>query len=136
MSDMFDDILNSPVNLSMRHNPVTISPSEPVSGLTYRMVEEDIGAVIVVDQERPIGIITEKDILDRVVVSGEDVYTTRATEVMSEPVISIEASSPLGEALELMRENGIRRLVVVEDGVLVGLVTERRLLARIANSII
>ncbi len=136
MSDMFDDILNSPVSLSMRHNPVTISPSEPVSGLTYRMVEEDIGAVIVVDQNRPIGIITEKDILDRVVVSGEDVYTTRAEEVMSEPVISIEASSPLGEALDLMRENGIRRLAVVEDGVLVGLVTERRLLARVANSII
>ena len=136
MSDMFDDILNSPVSVSMRHNLVTISPSEPVSSLTYRMVEEDIGAVIVVDKKRPIGIITEKDILDRVVVPGEDVYTTRADEVMSEPVISIEASSPLEEALELMRENGIRRLAVVEDGVLVGLVTERRLLARIANSII
>jgi CBS domain-containing protein len=47
----------------MRQNPVTVSPLQPISGLTYMMITEDIGAVIVIEKERPIGIITEKDIL-------------------------------------------------------------------------
>jgi CBS domain-containing protein len=120
----------------MRQEPVKISSSEPVSGLTYKMIEEDIGAVIVIEKGNPVGIITEKDILDRVVVPGKDVYKTLAKDVMSKPVIYIEASSPLKDALELMKKQKIRRLVVVENGALVGLVTERRLLARICNSII
>ena len=135
MENMFDDVLNSPVSLSMRRRIVTVSPFEPVSSLTYTMVKEDIGAVIVIEKGRPIGIITEKDILERVVTPGNDVYKTLAKDVMSKPVISIEASSPLKRALELMKKNNIRRLAVMENESLVGLATERRLLARIGNLI-
>jgi CBS domain-containing protein len=120
----------------MRKRLVTVSPSEPVSGITYMMVREDIGAVIVLDKGHPIGIITEKDILDRVVLPGRDVYKTLAKDVMSKPVISINANSMLKEALNQMKKKKIRRLAVLEDGILVGLVTERRLLAKIGNIII
>jgi CBS domain-containing protein len=120
----------------MRQNPVTVSPLQPVSGLTYMMIRENIGAVVVTDKERPVGIITEKDILDRVVTPGKDVYKTFAKDVMSEPVITIEASSMLKDALELMKKKSIRRLVVMENESLVGLVTERRLLAKIVSLII
>lgn len=136
MDNPFDSILNSPVSLSMRQNPVTVSPLQPISGLTYMMITEDIGAVIVIEKERPIGIITEKDILDRIVTPGKDVYNTLAKDVMSKPVINIEASSMLKEALELMKKKKIRRLVVMENESLVGLVTERRILAKIVNLII
>ncbi len=136
MDNPFDRMLNSSVSLSMRQRPVMVSPLQPVSGLTYMMVTEDIGAVIVVEKERPIGIITEKDILDRVVTPGKDVYKTYAKDVMSKPVITIEASSMLKEALDLMKEKNIRRLVVVENDSVVGIVTERRLLAKIVNLII
>jgi CBS domain-containing protein len=136
MDNPFDSILNSPVSLSMRQNLVTVSPLQPVSGLTYMMITEDIGAVIVIENDCPIGIITEKDILDRVVTPGKDVYITLAKDVMSKPVCTIEASSMLKEALELMKKKKIRRLVVMESGSLVGLVTERRLLAKIVNLII
>ncbi|MFC1802436.1 cyclic nucleotide-binding/CBS domain-containing protein [Thermoproteota archaeon] len=136
MDNPFDSILNFPVRLSMRQKPATVSPLEPVSGLTYKMITEDIGAVIVIEKDCPIGIITEKDILDRVVTPGKDVYETLAKDVMSKPVIVIEASSMLKEALELMKKKKIRRLVVMEEGSLVGLVTERRLLAKIVNLII
>lgn len=136
MENPFDSILNSPVSLSMRQNPVTVSPLQPISGLTYMMITEDIGAVIVIEKERPIGIITEKDILDRIVTPGKDVYNTLAKDVMSKPVITIEASCMLKEAMELMKEKKIRRLVVLENESLVGLVTERRLLAKIVNLII
>ena len=136
MDNPFDSILNSPVSMSMRQKPVTVSLLQSVSGLAYMMIKEDIGAVIVIEKDRPIGIITEKDILHRVVTPGKDVYKTLAKDVMSEPVITIEASSMLKDALELMKKKKIRRLVVVEDGSLVGLVTERRLLEKIVNSII
>ena len=136
MDNPFDSILNSPVSMSMRQKPVTVSLLQPVSGLAYMMIKEDIGAVIVIEKDRPIGIITEKDILHRVVTPGKDAYKTLAKDVMSEPVITIEASSMLKDALELMKKKKIRRLVVVEDGSLVGLVTERRLLEKIVNSII
>ena len=136
MDNPFDNILNAPVSMSMRQNPVTVSPLQPISGLTYTMITEDIGAVIVIEKERPIGIITEKDILDRIVTPGKDVYNTLAKDVMSKPVITIEASSMLKEALELMKKKKIRRLVVMENERLVGLVTERRLLAKIVNLII
>ena len=136
MSNTIDSVLNSPVSSSMRKRLVTVSPSEPVSGLTYMMVREDIGAVIVLDKGNPIGIITEKDILDRVVLPRRDVYKTLAKDVMSKPVISINASSMLKEALNQMKKNKIRRLAVLENGALVGLVTERRLLAKIGNIII
>ena len=124
MANPFDRILNSPVSLSMRQNPVMVSPLQPVSGLTYMMITEDIGAVIVVEKERPIGIITEKDILDRVVTPGKDVYKTYAKDVMSKPVITIEAGSMIKEALGLMKKKKMRRLVVIENDSIVGLEKE------------
>ena len=136
MDNPFDGILNSPVSMSMRQKPVMVSLLQPVSGLAYMMIKENIGAVIVVEKDRPVGIITEKDILDRVVTPGKDVYKTLAKDVMSMPVITIEASSLLKEALELIKKKKIRRLVVIEEGSIVGLVTERRLLEKIVNSII
>jgi CBS domain-containing protein len=136
MNDEFENVLDSPIRLSMRKRLVTVSPNEPVSGLTYQMTREDIGAAIVIDKGNPVGIITEKDILERVITPEKDVYKTLAKDIMSKPLISIESTSPIKEALNLMRKNKIRRLVVLEDGSLVGLVTERRLCARICNMII
>jgi CBS domain-containing protein len=136
MNNPFDNILNSPVKMSMRQNPVTVHPEQPVSGLTYMMISEDIGAVVVVEKERPVGIITEKDILDRVLTPGKDVYRTYAKDIMSKPVITIEVNNILKEALTLMQEEKIRRLVVLENNKIVGLVTERRVLAKIVNLII
>ena len=135
MGNMFDDILNSPVSLSMRRRIITVSQDDPVSGLTYMMVKEDIGAVVVIEEGRPVGIITEKDILERVVQPGNNIFKTLAKDVMSKPVVSIEVSSPIKKALELMKKKNIRRLAVMDNKSLVGLVTERRLLAGILESI-
>ncbi len=129
-------ILNSPVNTSMRESPPTVEPSEPVSSISYTMIREDIGAVIVMEEGRPLGIITEKDILERVLTPGKDAYKTLAKDVMSKPLISIESSQPVKEALRIMKEKKIRRLAVTEKGSLTGLITERRLLASICNQII
>jgi len=81
----------------------------------------------VVEKGSPVGIITEKDVLERVILEDKNVYTTTAKDVMSKPLISIERDRPIKEAIELMRKHNIRRLAVTANGALVGLVTERRL---------
>ncbi len=125
--------LNLPVSVTMRQPPVTASPSATVADVMFQMRNENLGAVIVVDDGRPVGIITERDVLRRAILEGKDVYTTRVQEVMSTPLITIEADRPIKEALELMRAKTIRRLAVTKSGALVGLVTERRLLEAIVR---
>ena len=99
-----------------------------MASLMFRMVDNDIGAVIVVDKGKPVGIITEKDVLERVIMRNKHVYKTKANEIMSTPLISIEINRPIKEALKLMHRHKIRRLAVIENEMLAGLVTERRLL--------
>jgi CBS domain-containing protein len=127
--------LNLPVSECMRI-PVTASPSEFISNVLGNMVIKDIGAVIVVEKERPVGIITEKDVLERVIMQNKNVYSTMAKDVMSKPVVTIEDSHTIKEAIELMRKHNIRRLAVTMNGVLVGLVTERRLSVKFLNKMI
>jgi CBS domain-containing protein len=125
--------LNLPVTVNMRQPPVTVSPLETVSDVMFKLVNANIGAVVVVDDGRPVGIITEKDVLRRAILRGKDVDATRAKDVMSTPLLSIEADRPIKEALELMRQKSIRRLAVTKNEALIGLVTERRLLEAIVR---
>jgi CBS domain-containing protein len=97
------------------------------------MVKEDIGAIIVEEEGRPVGMITEKDVLDRVIASEKDLYETKAKDIMSKPIISIEENCPIKQALDIMRRHNVRRLAVTENDILVGIVTERRLLEAILS---
>jgi CBS domain-containing protein len=112
-----------------------VSPSESILGLMSRMIEQNIGAVIVVDQDQPIGIITERNLVERVLVQKKNVYQTQAKDVMSTPLVSIGSDRTIKEALDLMRQHRIRRLAVMENHALVGLVTERRLLTSFLNQV-
>jgi CBS domain-containing protein len=136
MENLFNNVLNAPVETCMRTNIVTVTPDGPVSGLTYQMLVENIGATLVVENDFPVGIITEKDILDRIVIPGLDVHKTLAKEIMSKPVVTVQADMPMKAALDLMKKKSVRRLAVIRNGVLVGLVTERRILEEIGNWII
>lgn len=130
---MLVEALKIPVSENMRHPPVTVSPTESIASLMWFMVKEDIGAIIVEEEGRPVGMITEKDVLDRVIASDKDLYETKAKEIMSKPIISIEENRPIKQALDIMRRHNVRRLAVTENDVLVGIVTERRLLEAILS---
>ena len=106
----------------------SVSETDPVTVVVEKMVRENIGAVVVVEHDQPIGIITKKDVLGRVVRTAKDMQKTLAKDVMSKPLISIEHDRPMKEAVELMCEHNLRRLPVMKKGALMGLVTERRLL--------
>jgi len=122
------ELLGLPVHTNMKTDPPKVPISDPVSTIVDIMIRENTGAVIVLDDGLPIGILTEKDVLERVIKPKKDLDLTLVRDVMSSPLITIEAQRPIREALDVMSEHGVRRLVVVEDGNLVGITTERRLL--------
>ena len=127
-SEYLEALLKLPVQKAMRENPLAISPNDSVSSLLIKMMRDNIGAAIVVERSKPIGIITEKDILERVVLPEKNMHSTKAKDVMSEPLVTIDLDSSMKNALELMKSHSIRRLAVKQDEKLAGLVTERRIL--------
>src|SRR5512136_772800 len=114
---------------SIARSPVpTVLLSTHVSEIARIMVQHNVGAVVVARDDEPLGIVTERDILERVVLANKDINEVVAQEIMTEPLLTIDSTRTLEEASEIMRKNKLRRLVVVKGEKLVGLVTERRLL--------
>ena len=111
----------------MRAPPVMVLSSDNALTVAEKMYAENIGAVIVMRRGSPAGIITERDIVKKIVIDRKNLAKTTAEEVMSTPLVWIESDETVADALELMRENNVRRLAVIRNGRLVGLVTERRL---------
>ena len=133
MSELLNELWKTSLLISeittesaMRSPPVKVSTSAPASKVIDSMLKNNVGSVIVVEDHTPVGIITEKDILDRVVKVHREPARTFAKEIMSTPLETIDAGKPLTKALGIMRNNGIRRLVVTRRGNLVGILTERR----------
>jgi CBS domain-containing protein len=101
----------------------TVRPSSTVKEAVEKMNKFGIGSVVVVDGDRPLGIITERDILRRVVEGGLEPSIAKAKDVMSAPLISISEDATAEEAARLMGERGIKKLPVINEGRLVGIVT-------------
>ena len=102
---------------------VTIEPSAAVKKAAELMNLHEIGCLIVVDCEKPVGILTERDMLKRMICEARESETTRVVDVMSKPPISASPDMRAGDAAKLMFERNIKKLPVVENGRLVGLVT-------------
>jgi len=103
---------------------------EYVTAIAQKMIENDIGAIIITSQSIAVGMITERDIVEKVVKAGKDPRKIRAREVMSSPVTTIESDKSIADALKLMREQDIRRLAVIDRDkpTFLGIVTIRRIL--------
>ena len=115
---------------SIARMPVpTVNGSEPVSEIASLMVNCNIGAVIVMRDTEPLGIVTERDLVRRVIYAEKDAREIVAQEIMTAPLITISYDRTIEEALEIMQHNHVRRLVVLKGESAVGLLTERRLLS-------
>ena len=110
----------------MTKTVVTLPPSKKTIDALDAMVEKDIGAVVVVESGKITGIITERDIV-REITKSFDYLERKLLETSKRSVITVEPKTPLWEAFALMLKNKIRRLPVVKNGKLVGIVTERDL---------
>jgi len=120
--------LKASVESVMRSPPVTALLSDSIATIAEKMISNNIGAIVVMSGGAPAGIVSERDIVEKVVRARKDPTKTRAEDVMSSPIIPIESDKSITDALRLMRDRKIRRLAVTRKGALVGIVTERRLL--------
>jgi CBS domain-containing protein len=116
------------VGLIVRDPVSTVLLSTHVFDVAKIMVEQNVGAVVVARDNDPLGIITERDIIERVVLANKNIKEIVAQEIMTAPLLTIDSNRTVEEALSIMHKNHLRRLVVVKGEKLFGIVTERRLL--------
>lgn len=112
----------------MAVNVVTMPPDASVLEVAKLMKQMDIGSIIVTDTDKPIGIITESDIVRRVTAEEKDPNNITAREIMSSPIIHVTPDLPLTDAMRVMAKGGIRRLVVLRNHSLAGIITSRDIL--------
>jgi CBS domain-containing protein len=109
---------------------------EPCDAIATTMRDRRVGAVVVVEGRRPIGIVTDRDLAVRVVAEGRDPTTTRASAVMTETPVTLDASAGIETALATMRASGVRRLPLTDEaGALVGIVTYDDLVVPLAREL-
>jgi CBS domain-containing protein len=106
----------------MTPNPRTVAPTDSIQNAARIMRQEDTGAVPVVDNGRPVGILTDRDIVIRAVADGGEL-SRPVSEIVTEGIIAATPDMTTREAAELMSEHQIRRLPVVENDRLVGIVS-------------
>jgi CBS domain-containing protein len=116
------------VGLIVRDPVSTVLLSTHVFDVAKIMVEQNVGAVVVARDNDPLGIITERDIIERVVLANKNIKEIVAQEIMTAPLLTIDSNRTVEEALSIIHKNHLRRLVVVKGEKLFGIVTERRLL--------
>jgi CBS domain-containing protein len=102
---------------------VTVPPSASVADAVRAMNEESVGAVLVMDGQKLVGIFTERDVMGRIVGAQRDPVTTSVSEVMTVEVRTIEPTSTAEDALRLMSDRRHRHLPVVEDRKVLGLIS-------------
>jgi CBS domain-containing protein len=110
------DVMSSPV--------VTVKENDNVTKVAKTMSRRAIGSVIVVDKKRkPLGMITEKDVVRRVAAKGLHPNKIKAAKIMSKPLRTVEPSLDVREAARRMKQAKVKRFAVMETGKLVGVVT-------------
>jgi CBS domain-containing protein len=109
----------------MTANPCSIDAGKTVDYAAKMMRDEDVGLAPIVEDDRLIGTLTDRDIAIRVVAEGKDPASTEVREVVSKQLVTLDPQQDLDEALRLMAKHQVRRLPVVEeDGRLVGVVAQ------------
>ena len=109
----------------MTSNPCSIDSDKSVAYAAKMMRDENVGLAPIVEGNRLIGTVTDRDIAVRVVAEGKDPESTKVTEIASTKPVTVEPQQDLDEALRLMSKHQVRRLPVVEEGGrLVGIVAQ------------
>ena len=118
--------MNDPIAkvLELKGNEViTVSQQTTVLAAVERMNERRIGALLVTEGERPVGIFTERDVLVRVITTGLDPKLTPVGEVMTRSLVAVRSDTTVAQAMVLITERRCRHLPVVDDGSLRGLIS-------------
>ncbi len=111
-----------------RKKLLTAAPETTVSQAAKLMAKKNVGAVMVVEDERLVGIFTERDAVFRVIARGRDTQTTQLADVMTAEPQTVDPDKSFGYALLMMHENGFRHVPVIEHGKPIGIVSSRHAL--------
>lgn len=114
---------------AMNRSVLVIRPDTTVKDAAKVMTQQRVGSLIVVDNDKLVGIVTELDILWKVVAEDLDPKTTRVSEIMTKKVITVDVDKTLEDATHLMVENKIKKLPVLDNGKLVGILTATDLIS-------
>ena len=133
------------VKTIVRENVVSAPPDAPIADVARMMDDEKVGSVVIVEEDRPQGIVTDRDVAIGVVARDRDPETVTAADVMHEDLVTVDADAEMYDVMRTMNESKVRRLPAVDsDGRLAGIVTfddfvallgrELKLLGEVAES--
>lgn len=123
--------------ISPSDDVMTVGPNDTVAEIARTMAEKNIGSVLVVEgaDEKVVGIMTERDLMKKIVAADRDPKTTSVGEIMSTQLKSCTGDTPMSEAQTIMVGSNIRHLPVIEDGRIVGILSSRDVLLHQLSSV-
>ena len=127
-----DDYLTRVKEL-VKGEAITVDIATPAVTIAKIMAEKDIGSVVVTHEDKIVGIITERDFVRKVLASGNNPAEITAGTCMSAPLISIDPDALLSEAAKIMSSNKVRRLAVIKEGKLHGMLTSSDIARHLAG---
>ena len=107
----------------MSANVVSIDSEATVKDAASKMAQQEIGSLVVMEQNKPVGIVTERDLLSRVLALGRNAEATRVKMVMSKPLICAGPDMDVTEATRFMVAKAIKKLPITQEGHLIGILT-------------
>lgn len=107
----------------MVKNVITLESEATIRDAAKLMNKHEIGCLVLMKKKKPVGIVTERDMLKRILLKSKDPQKTKVGKIMSKPLVVCEPQTDIRDAVRLMVEGKIKRLPVVEDSHLLGLVT-------------
>jgi CBS domain-containing protein len=111
------------VNEVMTHDPRTVEPGAPLTDVAKEMDQADAGAVIVAEDGRFKGIVTDRDIVVRAIAAGKDPKSTTAGDIATTGAQTLTADASVDDAIRLMRDHAIRRIPVLEGDRAIGIIS-------------
>ena len=105
------------------HEVYSVSPDATVYDALKLMAKKEIGALVVIEDEKMVGILSERDYARKIILKGKSSKETAVADVMSTPIISINPGSSIDECMTLMTTKHIRHLPIIENDKLLGIVS-------------
>lgn len=121
-------LLHRPIQELMSTHITTVAPEENLQRAVETMAHSNIGAIIIVSNNTPVGIFTERDLLKRVVAKGLTPENTTVGTVMTPKIISVTPNQPVVDVIQKMYTMAIRHMAVMQEGQLLGIFSIRDLM--------